>query len=187
MKREVIALKKAELAAEIKAVEEKIKEYQRKLRELTAEWEEFIAQEREREYYISSKEIIDLILAHTGKLSNMSMIKRWADEGYLGEVVDEKDKFWTLRSKQGKKRFLYPKKTVYSFLYEKGLIHPKFEVLDRVRISRQTENADIGTVVQFALTDAEFYYTVQLEATGEIVKAVKETQLELAQERSGAE
>ncbi|MED0676575.1 MULTISPECIES: hypothetical protein [Aneurinibacillus] len=33
----------------------------------------------------------------------MSTIKRWTDEGYLEEVIDERERFWALKLKQGKK------------------------------------------------------------------------------------
>ncbi|MED0678554.1 hypothetical protein P4S83_03510 [Aneurinibacillus thermoaerophilus] len=62
----------------------------------------------------------------------MSTIKRWTDEGYLGEVIDERERFWALKLKQGKKRNLYSVSIVFSFLYEKRYIAPLYDILDEV-------------------------------------------------------
>ena len=102
-------MNRKDLEALLKKTEEKIKEQQMLLKDLSKRLEALEEQEKERKNYISSKEIINLVFRKIGKTLNMSTIKRWADEGYLGEVIDEKEKFWALRSKQGKKRFLYPK------------------------------------------------------------------------------
>lgn len=177
-KRDVIPLKKEELQAEIASVETKIKENQERLRMLYHELDELIAQEQERAHYISSKEIIDLIFAFTGKQGNMSMIKRWADDGHLGEVVDEKDKFWALRSKQGKKRFLYPKINVFAFLYERGILTPKYDVLDRIVF--QASPADVGIIISSRLQIDRFMYTIQLEATGQVKQDVWEDEIAVA-------
>jgi hypothetical protein len=175
----VTTMKKEELVTEIQSIEGKIKEYQDTLQTLRQELNEVIVQERERKHYISSKEILDLIYEQTSKQGNMSMIKRWADDGLLGEVVDEKDKFGALRSKQGKKRFLYPKKEVYSFLYEKGYIRPKFEVLDRVKWIDATNTMEIGIIVNSHLQQDQFYYTIQLQKSGEVIKDISENEIQI--------
>ena len=64
----------------IKKTEEKIKEQQLLLDDLTERLEALNEQEKERKKYISSKEIIDLVFKKIGKTINMSTIKRWADE-----------------------------------------------------------------------------------------------------------
>ncbi|RNB84668.1 hypothetical protein EDM56_21425 [Brevibacillus fluminis] len=168
-------MKKEELQAEIAALESKIQECQDRLAHLYREREELLKQEVERKRYISSKEIIDLIYERTGKQSNMSMIKRWSDDGLLGEVVDEKVLFWALRSKQGKKRFLYQKKYVYAFLYEKGYLKPTFDVLDRVSLVDGT--AASGIVINSQLHGDQFTYTIQLEDTGQVRQNVEEKQI----------
>ncbi|MGP7818178.1 hypothetical protein [Niallia sp. 01092] len=170
-------MKKEELEAKIKSIEEKIESYQNFLINLNEELKELIKQEEERKRYISSKEIIDLIYEHTGKNTNMSTIKRWADEGYIGNIINEKDKFWALKSKQGKKRFLYPKEDVYNFLYQKGYLWPKYEVLDRVLISENNHELLTGIIVNSYLKKDEFHYTIQVEGNMKIIKEIKETLL----------
>ncbi len=157
-------LKRKELEAEIQAIEEKIAHHQQELAEMKKELNILIEQEKERKNYISSSEIIELIQAQIGKKINMSTIKRWADEGYLGDIIEEREKFWALRHKQGKKRFLYPIMNVYQFLYEKGYLHPKYDILDRVKIHTQNESA-FGIVIDSMLKEAKFHYTVQIEGT----------------------
>ncbi|GAB7388732.1 hypothetical protein BSNK01_25700 [Bacillaceae bacterium] len=176
-----MALTGNELEAAIKALEKKIEKDRQKLLQLRKRLQEYQTQEEERRRYISSKEILDLIYEYTGKKSNLSTIKRWADEGYLGEVVDEKEKFWALKTKQGKKRFLYPKTQVYAFLLEKGFLKPKYEILDRVRLKGSNEP---GVVVNAYLAGDHFRYTVQLERSGKVLQQIKEEELrrESAQE-----
>ncbi|SFE81779.1 hypothetical protein [Alteribacillus iranensis] len=170
-------MKRAELEEQIKLTENKILEEQEKLKELREHLKIVIEQEKERKHYISSKEIIDLIYKNTGKKINMSTVKRWADEGYLGEVIDEKDKFWALRSKQGKKRFLYPKINTHSFLYEKGYLHPEYEVLDRVVVKQPGQEKFTGIVVDSILEKDQFQYTIQTEETFEAIPNIKEEYL----------
>ena len=170
-------MKRKELEAEIKALEEKISQYQRDVIEMKKLLNTMIEQEKERKNYISSSEIVDLIYEQTGRKINMSTIKRWADEGYLGEIIEEREKFWALRHKQGKKRFLYPIVNVYQFLYEKGYLRPKYDVLDRVEINDPKRQKAIGIVIDSVLKDAEFYYTVQVEDTFERWPMVREEHL----------
>ncbi|MCP3762906.1 hypothetical protein NLX67_10955 [Domibacillus sp. A3M-37] len=153
-------------------LEQRITEYEMELEQLRGQLAVVAEQEERRKQFLSSKEIIELIRHHTGRELNMSTIKRWADEGYLGEVIDEKQAFPALRTKQGKKRFLYPKKEVYSFLYEKGYLVPAFDVLDQVWL--ETERA---MVMDAALRKGEFHYTIQMETSFKVKKGVKESQL----------
>ncbi|MFL0362108.1 hypothetical protein ACH0BF_03715 [Pseudobacillus sp. 179-B 2D1 NHS] len=170
-------MKRTELEALLKRTEEKIQEQQLLLKDLSKRLEALDKQEKERENYISSKEIIDLIFKKIGKTINMSTIKRWADEGYLGEVIDEKEKFWALHSKQGKKRFLYPKVNTYHFLYEKGYLLPEFEVLDRVLVKKHSNDPIIGIIIDSQLSKGQFLYTIQIEGSFELMKDVKESHL----------
>ncbi len=151
-------------------LEQRINEYESQLEQLRGQLAAVSEQEEERKQFVSSKEIIELIRQHTGRELNMSTIKRWADEGYLGEVLDEKQAFPALRTKQGKKRFIYLKETVYHFLFEKGYLVPAFEVLDQVWIGSER-----AIVMDSVLQQGEFHYTVQIESTFTIQKGVKES------------
>ncbi|MBY0098171.1 hypothetical protein [Mesobacillus maritimus] len=173
-------MKRTALEANIKTIEEKIKAYQEELNQLREELSALDEQEKERKKFVSSKEIVDLIYRKIGKKVNMSTIKRWADEGYLGEVIDEKEKFWALQSKQGKKRFVYPKVQAFTFLYEKGFLLPEFEILDRVLIMNPDDSHTIGIVVDYHLNKGEFLYTIQIEGTFDIIKEINERKITLA-------
>ncbi|WP_404331813.1 hypothetical protein [Mesobacillus maritimus] len=173
-------MKRTALEDNIKTIEEKIKAYQEELTQLREELSALDEQEKERTKYVSSKEIVDLIYKKVGKKVNMSTIKRWADEGYLGDVIDEKEKFWALQSKQGKKRFVYPKVQAFTFLYEKGFLLPEFDILDRVQIMNPDDSQTIGIVVDYQLNKGEFLYTIQIEGTFEILKEMNERDLTLA-------
>lgn len=153
-------------------LEQRIHEYESQLEQLRVQLAAVAEQEEERKRFVSSKEIIELIRQQTGRELNMSTVKRWADEGYLGEVLDEKQAFPSLRTKQGKKRFLYSKKAVYSFLHEKGYLTPAFDVLDRVLLG-----PEYAMVMDAALKQGEFHYTVQIESTFEMKTGVKESSL----------
>ncbi|MCM3714293.1 hypothetical protein [Halalkalibacter oceani] len=170
-------MKREEIEEAIRATEERMKADQQTLVELKERLEIVVSQEKERLHYISSKEIIDLIYKHTGKKNNMSTIKRWADEGYLGTVLDEKEKFWALPTKQGKKRFLYPKADVYSFLFEKGYLQPQYKVLDRVSVEADGQPPEAGIVVSSQLLKTEFMYTIQLESSFALLKDIPENKL----------
>ncbi|WP_338752984.1 hypothetical protein [Bacillus sp. FJAT-52991] len=175
-------MKRSELELLIHKAETKLQEQQLLLQDLYKRLEALTDQERERENYISSKEIIDLIEKKVGKKINMSTIKRWADEGFLGEVVEEKDKFWALQSKQGKKRFLYPKVDTYRFLHEeKGYLLPEYEVLDRVLVTQSEKEPLIGMVIDSHLHQDEFHYIIQIEGSFETLQDVKEKNLQLIQ------
>ncbi|WP_339164989.1 hypothetical protein [Siminovitchia sp. FSL W7-1587] len=167
-------MKRKELENEINSIEKKMIEYKNTLSDLRKELDILIEQEKKRRNYISSSEIVDFIFKHTGKKINMSTIKRWADEGYLGEIVEEKDKFWALERKQGKKRFLYPVIDVYHFLYEKGYLSPKYEVLDRVQITIPDGESFIGIVIDWELKQAKFLYMVQKEGSLEKFTMISE-------------
>ncbi len=155
-----------------KELELKIMEYEQQLKKWRKQLSAVAEQENTRKQFVSSREIIDLIKQQTGRQLNMSTIKRWADEGYLGEVIDEKKSFPALRSKQGKKRFLYPKADVYSFLYEKGYLHPAYDVLDQVLL-----DGERAMVIDSGLEDGEFFYTVQIEASFELKMKINESRL----------
>ncbi|KAB7705589.1 hypothetical protein F9802_13715 [Bacillus aerolatus] len=171
-------MKRNDLESMIKKLEEKIKNQQQLLQDLYTQLEALIEQEKEREQYISSKEIIDLVFKKIGKKINMSTIKRWADEGYLGEVIDEKEKFWALHAKQGKKRFLYPKAYAYTFLHEKGYLSSEFEVLDRVLVNAHAnEQPIIGIIIDSCLNKDHFQYTIQIEGSFDVLKDVEESKI----------
>lgn len=172
-------MKRDELEANIKLIDEKVKAYQQDLQKLREQLDALDEQEKEREKFVSSKELVDLIYKKVGKKINMSTIKRWADEGYLGEVIDEKERFWALHSKQGKKRFLYPQIQAFTFLYEKGYLLPEYEVLDRVLVTNPKYYNTIGIVVNCDLNMGEFLYNIQIEGTFEILKDIKERELTL--------
>ncbi|MFC0271819.1 hypothetical protein ACFFIX_10170 [Metabacillus herbersteinensis] len=172
-------MKRNELEANIKLIDEKVKAYQQDLQKLREQLDALDEQEKEREKFVSSKELVNLIYKKVGKNINMSTIKRWADEGYLGEVIDEKERFWALHSKQGKKRFLYPKVHALTFLYEKGFLLPEFEVLDRVLVTNPEFDHTIGIVINCDLNKGEFLYNLQIEGTYEIIKDIKERELTL--------
>lgn len=166
-----------EMAAEINALERKIEEQQHTLAQLKETLTCLEEQEAERRRFISSKEIIDMVYSHIGKRLNMSTIKRWADEGYLGEVIDEKERFWALKSKQGKKRYVYPKAAVFPFLNEKGYLKPKFAVLDAVKAKQEIT----GMIIDFYLEKEHFCYTLQLDGTFQTISGINEEHLQLVE------
>ncbi len=172
-------MKRTALEDSIKTIEAKIEAYQKELNQLREELSALTEQEEERKKYVSSKEIVDLIDKKIGKKVNMSTIKRWADEGYLGEVIDEKERFWALQSKQGKKRFVYPKVQALTFLYEKGFLLPEFEILDRVSVMNADGSQTIGIVIDYRLDKGEFLYSIQIEGTFEILKEMNEREITL--------
>lgn len=170
-----------ELKQSISEIETNIKQQQAELRQLKKTLIDVLHQEKERQNYISSKEIIDLIDKNIGRKVNMSTIKRWADEGYLGEVVEEKDIFSALRTKQGKKRFLYPIVEVYHFLYEKGYLLPKYQILDPVVYTLEDNQELTGIVVDAKLTNGAFIYTIQIDNTTKLISSIKENNLTINQ------
>lgn len=168
-----------ELEESIAALKKRIKEDQTELASQQLRLKELKKQEKERAHYISSREILDLIYQNTGKESNMSTIKRWADQGFLGDVIDEREVFWALKTKQGKKRYIYSKNQVYKFLYEKMLIKPKFDVLDRVRIYApgQLFHGHAAVIVKSSLNNDKFNYTLQTAENFEKLDGVSEEQI----------
>lgn len=148
------------------------------LARLEDERKAYLEQRERRLAYLSSREILELLEARHGRSGSMASIKRWADSGYLGEVVDERDAFPLLVSKQGNKRFLYPRESVLHFLHEKGLFSPAFEVLDRVHL-KMAPDATWALITSIERSDHRFTYQVQLETTGDVLTTVAEEDLYL--------
>lgn len=171
-----------DLEARIKQMREEIKEKQKQLARWEDELAEYKNQQEQRKHYVASKEIIEYIEQRSGKIINMSTIKRWADEGYLGEVIDERERFWALKGKQGKKRNLYQKDSVFSFLHERGYLSPRYEILDEVQYGAESASFP-ATVLDVRLENGHFLYTIQLQDYT-IIAAVDEKQLKGA-ERNG--
>jgi len=169
----------------MKDYEQQIVRLQGQIADLTAQlaWlqskQRACSEQRERRRaYLSSREILELLGAHQGRSGSMATIKRWADSGHLGEVVDEREAFPLLANKQGNKRFLYPREAVLRFLHEKGLLHPAYDILDRVLLAAATGRR-VALVTSIERHGERFAYQVQLEETGEIVTEVAETDLTL--------
>ncbi|GED72281.1 hypothetical protein BRE01_59830 [Brevibacillus reuszeri] len=161
---------------EIARLKSQVTEATTLLAELEAEHHAYVTQCERRTVYLSSREILELLESRKGRVGSMATIKRWADQGYLGKVVDEREAFPLLVSKQGNKRFLYPREAVFRFLHEKGLLLPLYDVLDRVQI-RIAEKKVSGLVTAIERYDQNFSYQVQLEATGEILSSIAEEDL----------
>ncbi len=178
---EEISVLRNDIEGQIEILEKRILDDQLTLQSLKLRLKELIIQEKERACYLSSSEILDLIYEHTGKESNMSTIKRWSDQGFLGEAIDEREVFWALKTKQGKKRFLYPKKQVYQFLYDKKWIRPRFDVLDRVKICKPGTpyHEEAAVVVKSRLEADEFLYTLQTENDFLVLQDITESCLSL--------
>jgi hypothetical protein len=166
-----------DLQSRIRRLRERIAADTNELIRLEGEWQRYLEQWRERSRYLSSQEIIAVIARYSGRPCSMATIKRWADEGYLGEVVDERERFPGLVRKQGNRRNLYPKTAVYPFLLAKGLIHPRYEILDRVRVNRHGANLS-GVIVDIVCQTGPFLYTVQLDGSRETI-AVPEEEIHL--------
>lgn len=157
----------------IRQVEDQIKQLTAQLAHLEAEREAYLQQQKRRQRYLSSREILQLLEQRQGRKGSMASIKRWADCGYLGEVVDEREAFPLLVHTQGNKRFLYPREDVLRFFQEKGFLSPLYEVLDRVQL--RVGNQVVWAMVTSAWRhDLSFSYQVQLEATGEVLTAAEE-------------
>lgn len=167
---------------------QQIAEAMDRLERLEAERIAFEAQRSERKNYVSSREILDLLASRSGRTGSMASIKRWADDGLLGTVIDEREVFPLLAGKQGNKRFLYPRKEVLRFLHGKGLLVPKFDVLDRVRLERNGKWV-CAVITAVALSKADpaddlFVYQVQIEENGEVIDGVTEGALQKANQTS---
>jgi len=136
----------------------------------------YLEQQQRRLNYLSSREILELLEARHGRVGSMATIKRWADSGALGEVIDEREAFPLLVNKQGNKRFLYPREDVLHFLREKGYLRPRYEVLDRVLFNKDTRRCP-ALIIAIEPCGNSFTYHVQLEATGELLTHVAEEDL----------
>jgi len=143
--------------------------------QLEIEKEAYLEQQQRRQNYLSSREILDLLGERLGRVGSMATIKRWADTGSLGEVIDERESFPLLATKQGNKRFLYPREDVLHFLREKGYIAPRYEVLDRVLLSKEKPGYALITAIEPC--GHTFTYHVQLEANGELLTQIAEEDL----------
>lgn len=148
------------------------------LAQLEDEYKIYREQQERRASYLSSREILALLESRSGRSGSMASIKRWADHGSLGEVVDEREAFPLLVNTQGNKRFLYPKEAVLQFLHGKGLLSPAFDVLDRVRVRVESEHV-WALVTSIERCDHRFTYQVQLETTGDVLTSVAEEDLAL--------
>jgi hypothetical protein len=146
------------------------------LRQLETERQSYIRQRFRRSQYLSSREILELLAARHGRTGSMATIKRWADEGHLGEVIEERQAFPLLAGTQGRKRFLYPKRDVFRFLHEKGLLQPAYDVLDRVIVHVGNE-PKWAVVISSTLVEDRFLYNLQLEETGEMLNDVPEEEI----------
>lgn len=156
-----------------------IQEAAAQIAQLEKEREEYASQQTQRMNYLSSREILDLLEARNGRRGSLATIKRWADRGELGAVVDERQVFPLLVNKQGNKRYLYPREEALRFLCEKGLLAPRFDVLDRVQL-KQGKRCVHALVTSVRRDDLCFTYQVQLEATGEVLPNIPEDALLLS-------
>ncbi|USG68111.1 hypothetical protein NDK47_12850 [Brevibacillus ruminantium] len=152
-----------------------------KVKQLEAERAQFEEQRQRRAHYLSSRDILELLVNRGNGTGSMASIKRWADDGHLGPVIDERLEFPLLAGKQGKKRNLYLRFQVYRFLHEKGLLSPKFDVLDRVQLILD-EKRVWAVITAFDFREAElvddlFVYQVQVEGTGEVYSDIAENAL----------
>lgn len=161
---------------EIRALKQKIVEAHALLSQLETESKNYLTQLERRKAFLSSREILDILETKAGRVGSMATVKRWADQGYLGDCIDERETFPLLVSKQGNKRFLFPRESVLSYLYKKGYLRPSYEVLDRVQVTRDS-TCCWGIITSVERSDQHFTYQVQLEKTGEVLLAVPEEEL----------
>lgn len=159
-------------------LQSQIAEWTEQLASLQSEQRAYREQYERRQGYLSSREILDLLEARQGRSASMSAIKRWADSGQLGAVVEEREMFPLLEGKQGNKRFLYPREDVLRFLHDRGLLRPAYDILDRVLLTTPCGSA-AALVTAIERRADRFTYQVQLEETGEIAADVAETDLTL--------
>ncbi|MGC5323841.1 hypothetical protein [Brevibacillus sp. SYSU BS000544] len=153
------------------------------LAQLEEQYKNYLKQLELRKTYMSSREIIELVASYQGITKNMTAIKRWADEGLLGEKIDEREYFPLLVKKQGNKRFLFPRSAVYAFLASNNYIFPRFEIIDQVKYTRLNDGKKIpAVIISVHLHKDQFEYTIQEESTGELIHAVREVDLELVEE-----
>ncbi|MED1784060.1 hypothetical protein P4V43_19755 [Brevibacillus fortis] len=161
---------------EIRLVKQKIADAQTLLSQLEAERKNYLTQLEWRKAFLSSREILDILETKAGRVGSMATVKRWADQGYLGDCIDERETFPLLVSKQGNKRFLFPRESVLTYLYKKGYLRPSYEVLDRVQLTRDSKCC-WGIITSVERSDQHFTYQVQLEKTGEVLMSVAEEEL----------
>ncbi len=169
-------MKSDEIRAEIERLRQLLAVSEKRMRKLEDELKIVVDQESDRCFYVSSKEIIDIMESNTGRTVDMSTIKRWSDKGHLGEVYNEKRKFWALDVGSGKQRNLYERKKVMNFLYNRGYIKPKFSILDYVAVLSRSAQL-VGTVVRHELDINGFTYSVQLDESVDIINQIPEQQL----------
>ncbi|UED77600.1 hypothetical protein [Brevibacillus sp. DP1.3A] len=161
---------------EIKVVKQKIADAHALLTQLETERKNYLTQLERRKAFLSSREILDIMETKVGRVGSMATVKRWADQGYLGDCIDERETFPLLVNKQGNKRFLFPRESVLTYLYKKGYLRPSYEVLDRVQLTR--ENICCwGIITSVERSDQHFTYQVQLEKTGEVLLSISEEEL----------
>jgi|GEM_PF-919392 len=171
--------KSEQIRTQLQRVRERIESERKLLENLETELKMVQEQEEERKGYINSKEITQVISSSTGKSVDMSTIKRWADKGYLGVVLDEREKFSLLDTGSGKQRNVYKRSTVLPFLLDRHYIQPAFSVLDFVAV--QTDKNELqATVVSAYLGENGFEYNLQLEDDVRILEGVPEEELEPA-------
>lgn len=155
------------------------------LTKLEEQYENYLKQLEMRKSYMSSREIIELVASYQGISKNMTAIKRWADEGLLGEKIDEREHFPLLVKKQGNKRFLYPRSTVYAFLASNNYIFPRYEVIDQVKYRRPNDGDELqAVIISTHLHKDQFVYMIQAEGTGELIHDVREADLAIVEEDS---
>ncbi|MFM1650994.1 hypothetical protein ACI7RC_02705 [Brevibacillus sp. B_LB10_24] len=163
----------------IERLKEKIAAETRQLAALEQSLTAYLAEREKRSQYLSSRELQELITIHSGKRLSMTTIKRWADLGHLGKVLDEREQFPLLTRKQGRKRSLYHKSSVYPFLWDKNLLRPKYDVLDVVgiRMNGSDGQADRAVVLSSRLYGQHILYQLQAEASMELWQDVPEEHL----------
>ncbi|MBW5467297.1 hypothetical protein [Brevibacillus formosus] len=161
---------------EIRVLKQKIVEAHALLRQLETERKNYLTQLERRKAFLSSREILEILETKAGRVGSMATVKRWADQGYLGDWIDERETFPLLVSKQGNKRFLFPRESVLTYLYKKGYLRPSYEVLDRVQLTRES-TCCWGIITSIERSDQHFIYQVQLEKTGEVLLEVPEEEL----------
>lgn len=161
---------------EIRVVKQKIADAHALLNQLETERKNYLTQLERRKAFLSSREILDILETKAGRAGSMATVKRWADQGYLGDWIDERETFPLLVRKQGNKRFLFPRESVLTYLYKKGYLRPSYEVLDRVQLTRDS-TCCWGIITSVERSDQHFTYQVQLEKTGEVLLSVSEEEL----------
>ncbi|WP_019119291.1 hypothetical protein [Brevibacillus massiliensis] len=173
-------------AESIQRLREKIAADTRRLEAMEQSLAAFLDERERRSQYLSSRELSELIARYSGRRLSMTTIKRWADLGHLGKVLDEREQFPLLTRKQGRKRSLYHKSSVYPFLWEKNLLRPKYDVLDVVRIRMSgtdgVRQAGRAVVLSSRLCGQRILYQLQTEESMELWQDVPEEHLSALEE-----